>query len=67
MDAKPASSTERPAAHEQGGADGDLERYGPLALRRLRKDDGRALILYSRAGPVEGDGEAARPLPAPEK
>jgi hypothetical protein len=26
------------------------ERYGPLAIARLRKDDGRALILYASAG-----------------
>jgi hypothetical protein len=25
-----------------------LERYGPLALERHRKDDGRALLLYER-------------------
>jgi hypothetical protein len=25
------------------------ERFGPLLLRRLVKDDGRALILFSRA------------------
>jgi hypothetical protein len=25
----------------------DNERYGPLELTRVRKDDGRALILYS--------------------
>ena len=27
------------------------ERVGPLILERLRKDDGRALILYSSAEP----------------
>ncbi len=27
---------------------GQTERYGPLELRRLRKDDGRALIVFSR-------------------
>ncbi len=32
------------AAQRQPG-----ERYGPLLLERLRKDDGRALILYMRA------------------
>jgi hypothetical protein len=26
------------------------ERYGPLALARTRKDDGRALLLYSVVG-----------------
>jgi hypothetical protein len=28
---------------------GEEERYGPLALARYEKDDGRSLILYSRA------------------
>ena len=28
------------------------ERYGPLALDRLHKDDGRSLIIYSRAEPA---------------
>ena len=30
-----------------GDADRSEEAYGPLALARHRKDDGRALILYS--------------------
>lgn len=38
-----------------GGADGARaqpvhEQIGPLSIERLRKDDGRALILYSHAG-----------------
>jgi hypothetical protein len=31
-----------------GSRHGDSEEYGPLALARHRKDDGRELILYSR-------------------
>jgi hypothetical protein len=27
------------------------ERYGPLRLKRITKEDGRALILYSRVEP----------------
>jgi hypothetical protein len=30
---------------------GSTERYGPLAVRRFTKVDGRALILYERAAP----------------
>jgi hypothetical protein len=29
------------------------ERFGPVAIERMRKDDGRSLIIYSREG---GDG-----------
>jgi hypothetical protein len=32
------------------------ERYGPLSLLRMRKDDGRSLILYER---TDGAGAAA--------
>jgi hypothetical protein len=35
--------------------DDEEERFGPLALRRLLKEEGRALILYTRAD--EPDGE----------
>ncbi len=46
------------AASEQGSAarpDADQdsaqsERLGPLVVQRLAKDDGRQLIVYSRAG-----------------
>ena len=34
------------SAEHAGGED---ELYGPLELERLRKDDGRALIVFSRA------------------
>jgi hypothetical protein len=43
-----------------GGAEaGARERFGPLALERLAKADGRALIVYSRAEPPAS--EAAPP------
>jgi hypothetical protein len=29
------------------------ERYGPLIVRRMRKEDGRALIRFDRARPPE--------------
>jgi hypothetical protein len=32
------------------------ERSGPLALERLRKADGRLLILYARQADPEGEG-----------
>jgi hypothetical protein len=40
------------------------ERYGPLELTRLRKDDGRALILYSHdegPPPQASDDSASEP------
>jgi hypothetical protein len=43
MPPSPEPPPDRPPAGEQP------ERFGPLALRRLVKDDGRALILFSRA------------------
>ncbi len=51
MDGKRAApgdpdTTEAAADDEQGSGS---ERYGPLELRRLRKDDGRALIVFSAA------------------
>ena len=52
MEPKPA-----PAA-ESGG--GEVEHYGPLELRRLRKHDGRRLIVYSRVAPASS-GEASSP------
>lgn len=33
------------------------ETYGPVTLRRYVKDDGRALILYSRRDIAEAGGE----------
>jgi hypothetical protein len=34
----------------RGGPGGRADRLGPVALMRLEKDDGRALILYTRDG-----------------
>jgi hypothetical protein len=42
-------------ASEQGHA--ASERYGPIAIERLVKDDGRALLLFSHA---PGDEPAGR-------
>jgi hypothetical protein len=37
-----------------GGVEAGLrERFGPLAIERLLKADGRALLVYSRAEPQE--------------
>lgn len=36
------------------------ERYGPLAIGRMSKDDGRSLILYSH----DEDGGESAPAPA---
>lgn len=35
------------------------ERFGPLAVRRMTKPDGRALIVYERADRVPRDTEEA--------
>jgi hypothetical protein len=35
-------------SEEQDGQSEREERFGPLAVARMRKDDGRALIIYSR-------------------
>lgn len=40
---------ERGQPLEGARGDGQGEAYGPLLLRRLRKEDGRALIVYNRA------------------
>jgi len=47
-----ASVPARDAASGQGP--GGSEPYGPLALSRLAKPDGRALILYEVRSPPEG-------------
>jgi hypothetical protein len=47
MPSSPEAPPDRPPAGEPP------ERFGPLVLRRLVKDDGRALILFSRA--ADGD------------
>jgi hypothetical protein len=60
-----AGSADQPAPDEAQG-----QRYGILALARMRKDDGRSLILYSHdedgvnaaessaAAPADGGGAA---------
>jgi hypothetical protein len=50
MDAKPGSSSQ---GSDPDPGESDVESYGPLELRRLRKDDGRALIAYQRREPPE--------------
>jgi hypothetical protein len=63
MDGKPAPERagerepepeQRPTAAETGQADGH---YGPLELTRLRKDDGRALLVFARSAGAEGRPE----------
>jgi hypothetical protein len=44
----PESETPPSARERAWTADGEPERVGPLELRRLRKADGRALLLYER-------------------
>lgn len=55
MGAQPEQPPAEPAPGEPGAGSGSsetaVERFGPLALERLRKDDGRSLIIYSRAEP----------------
>ncbi len=50
MDGNPAPATPDPGA------------YGPLAVRRMTKDDGRALIVYERVEEPSqsGSGEPKR-------
>ncbi len=40
------------------------EHYGILAVARMRKDDGRSLILYRRADGADEDGDTPRAAPA---
>ncbi len=56
MDRKPAPSAgaggeQIPAGGAPGGpvAAGEGERIGPLTVERLRKEDGRGLIVYTYA------------------
>lgn len=39
------------------GKDKRSENFGPIALTRHAKDDGRALLLYARRREDDGDGE----------
>jgi hypothetical protein len=55
----PAEEPPEPGSGDPDGgrasaAPGEDERYGPLRVRRTRKDDGRALILYSDARRAHG-------------
>ena len=43
----PSAPPEQPPAGDGGEAEG--ERYGPLIVRRMVKEDGRALIRFDRA------------------
>lgn len=61
MPAGAADSESRPSTADEAtavaaGARG--EREGPLVISRLRKDDGRALILYSHASSEAQDAHA---------
>lgn len=61
MSADPADSASCPSTAAEGsataaGARG--EREGPLVISRLRKADGRALILYSHAPGETQDARA---------
>jgi len=51
MEARPGPPP-RPAGGDP--RDPGTERYGPLELQRLRKDDGRLLIVYERVGDEDG-------------
>jgi hypothetical protein len=42
------SASEPPGSETAGGGTRDGERLGPIVIARHVKDDGRALILYSR-------------------
>ncbi|MGA8217781.1 MAG: hypothetical protein WB771_04385 [Solirubrobacterales bacterium] len=47
---RPSSAKPRP---------GEEERFGPLYVRRMRKEDGRTLILYEEQGEDRDQGERA--------
>ncbi len=50
------SETSRGSAGPGGGAEASpppSESFGPLAVTRLRKDDGRWLLVFARAGEAE--------------
>jgi hypothetical protein len=53
----PAGATDQPSP--EGGS--QEERYGIVTLRRMRKDDGRSLILYSHEQDHGDSGEASAP------
>jgi len=45
----PSDQPERGARPDSGGGSQAVERYGPLGVARHLKDDGRALLLFTRA------------------
>jgi len=52
VDREPSEHSKREQKADRGerpAASAAAERYGPLALERHVKDDGRALLLYERA------------------
>jgi hypothetical protein len=51
----PAPSTEPDATAARA------DRFGPLEVTRLRKEDARALIVYSRTAPVATPEAAGEP------
>jgi hypothetical protein len=61
----PVPGSGDPNGGRAGAAPGEEERYGPLRVRRTRKDDARALILYSDArgqgGVADDDRDHAGP------
>jgi hypothetical protein len=50
MDVKPGSPSQ---GTEPDPGEGAIERFGPLEVRRLVKDDGRSLLAYQRREPPE--------------
>ena len=53
------TAEQRPSAPPGAAKDPGAERYGPLALRRMTKDDGRSLIVYELVDrpPQDGSGD----------
>jgi hypothetical protein len=47
LDERAAQEATRARGGGEGADDAHAQRVGPVAIERLRKDDGRALILYS--------------------
>jgi hypothetical protein len=47
--AMPSSAQEPPDGAPSAGEETEVERYGPLIVRRMVKADGRALIRFDRA------------------
>jgi hypothetical protein len=45
----PSDRPEHGARPDSGGRSQPPERYGPLGVARHAKDDGRALLLFTRA------------------